>query len=104
MTITEHKHFDGGCAKATDSNPEPVEGPWKIQKSIKTVHCSLGKDGELEGSDKDDFGGIIAWGCCYKGYYAGFGAEGVSKATTQAVVLSSVLILACDYVMTSFLF
>jgi hypothetical protein len=61
MTITEHKHFDGGCAKATDSNPEPVEGPWKIQKSIKTVHCSLGKDGELEGSDKDDFGGIITW-------------------------------------------
>jgi phospholipid/cholesterol/gamma-HCH transport system permease protein len=50
------------------------------------------------------FGGLIAWVCCYKGYYAGFGAEGVSKATTQAVVLSSVLILICDYVMTSFLF
>jgi len=61
MTITERKHFDGGCAKATDSNPEPVEQPWKIQKSIKTVHCSLGKNGELEGSDKDDFGGIITW-------------------------------------------
>lgn len=50
------------------------------------------------------FGGIIAWVCCYKGYYAGFGADGVSKATTQAVVLSSVLILAFDYVLTSFLF
>jgi len=50
------------------------------------------------------FGGIIAWVCCYKGYYAGFGAEGVSKATTQAVVLSSVLILICDYVLTSLLF
>ena len=50
------------------------------------------------------FGGIIAWVCCYKGFYAGFGAEGVSKATTQAVVLSSVLILVCDYVMTSVLF
>ena len=50
------------------------------------------------------FGGLIAWVCCYKGYYAGFGAEGVSKATTQAVVLSSVLILACDYIMTSVLF
>ena len=61
MKITEHKHFDGGCAKATDSNPEPMEQPWKIRKSIKTVHCSLGKDGELQGSDKDDFGGIIAW-------------------------------------------
>lgn len=50
------------------------------------------------------FGGIIAWVCCYKGYFAGFGAEGVSKATTQAVVLSSVLILICDYVLTSILF
>ena len=50
------------------------------------------------------FGGIIAWVCCYKGYHAGFGADGVSKATTQAVVLSSVLILACDYILTSILF
>jgi phospholipid/cholesterol/gamma-HCH transport system permease protein len=50
------------------------------------------------------FGALIAWVCCYKGYYTGFGAEGVSKATTQAVVLSSVLILVWDYFMTSLLF
>lgn len=50
------------------------------------------------------FGGLIAWVCCYKGYTAGFGAEGVSKATTQAVVLSSVLILVFDYLLTSLLF
>ena len=50
------------------------------------------------------FGAIIAWVCCYKGFYSGFGAEGVSKATTQAVVLSSVLILIWDYFMTSVLF
>jgi phospholipid/cholesterol/gamma-HCH transport system permease protein len=50
------------------------------------------------------FGAIIAWVCCYKGFYSGFGAEGVSKATTQAVVLSSVLILIWDYFMTSALF
>ena len=50
------------------------------------------------------FGGIIAWVCCHKGYTAGFGAEGVSRATTQAVVLSSVLILIFDYVLTSILF
>ncbi|MCJ7705210.1 MAG: ABC transporter permease [Desulfobacterales bacterium] len=47
---------------------------------------------------------LITWVCCYKGYYAGFGAEGVSKATTQAVVLSSVLVLFWDYIMTSLLF
>ena len=50
------------------------------------------------------FGVLITWICCYKGYYAGFGAEGVSKATTQAVVLSSALILVWDYFMTSVLF
>ncbi len=50
------------------------------------------------------FGVLITWICSYKGFYAGFGAEGVSKATTQAVVLSSVLILFWDYVMTSALF
>jgi len=52
-----------------------------------------------------NFGAIIAWVCCFKGYYTGyytgFGAEGVSKATTQAVVLSSVLILVWDYFITS---
>ncbi len=50
------------------------------------------------------FGALIAWVCSYKGYYTGFGAEGVSRATTQAVVLSSVFILVWDYFMTSFLF
>ncbi len=50
------------------------------------------------------FGAIIGWVCCYKGYYVGFGAEGVSKATTEAVVLASVLILIWDYFMTSILF
>lgn len=63
----------------------------------------------LEGIYKSlSFGVIIAWVCCFKGFYAGvftgFGAEGVSKATTQAVVLSSVLILVWDYFMTSLLF
>jgi phospholipid/cholesterol/gamma-HCH transport system permease protein len=50
------------------------------------------------------FGGLIAWVCCYKGYTTGPGAGGVSRATTQAVVLSSVLILVWDYFMTSVLF
>jgi phospholipid/cholesterol/gamma-HCH transport system permease protein len=50
------------------------------------------------------FGLIITWVCSYKGYHSGFGAEGVSKATTQAVVLSSVLVLFWDYIVTSFFF
>ncbi len=47
------------------------------------------------------FGLIVSWICCYKGYNTEFGAKGVGKATTQAVVISSVLILACDYFITS---
>jgi phospholipid/cholesterol/gamma-HCH transport system permease protein len=49
------------------------------------------------------FGVLVTWICSYKGYTAGYGAEGVSKATTEAVVLSSVVVLVADYVLTSFL-
>lgn len=49
------------------------------------------------------FGVIIAWIGCFKGYFADRGAEGVSRATTEAVVLTSVLILVWDYFLTSVL-
>jgi phospholipid/cholesterol/gamma-HCH transport system permease protein len=55
-----------------------------------------------------NFGILIAWVSCfngyYTGYYTGFGAEGVSRATTQAVVITSVLILVWDYFLTSSFF
>lgn len=58
----------------------------------------------IEGFFKSlSFGILITWISCYKGYFTGYGAEGVSKATTQAVVLSSVMILIWDYFMTSLL-
>lgn len=50
------------------------------------------------------FGVIMSWVCCYKGYYSAHGAEGVSAATTQAVVTASVLILVWDYFLTAILF
>jgi phospholipid/cholesterol/gamma-HCH transport system permease protein len=43
------------------------------------------------------FGIIVTWVCTYKGFHVARGAEGVAQATTQAVVLSSVLILVWDY-------
>lgn len=49
------------------------------------------------------FGVIIAWVCTFKGYFTGRGAEGVSQSTTSAVVLSSVLVLVSDYILTSVL-
>jgi len=47
------------------------------------------------------FGLIVSWVCCYKGYFTEFGAKGVGKATTESVVISSVLILVWDYFITS---
>ena len=49
------------------------------------------------------FGLIVAWVSCYKGYNAQRMATGVSRATTEAVVLSSVMILVFDYFLTSLL-
>lgn len=50
------------------------------------------------------FGIIMSVICCYKGFYTKGGAEGVGRATTEAVVLSSLSILVSDYVLTSLMF
>lgn len=50
------------------------------------------------------FGMIIAIVCCFQGFKTEGGAEGVGRATTRSVVISSILILVVDYVLTSFLF
>ncbi|MEW6067455.1 MAG: ABC transporter permease [Nitrospirota bacterium] len=50
------------------------------------------------------FGATIALISCYKGFYTSGGAEGVGKATTGAVVLSSMTILISDYFLTTWLF
>jgi phospholipid/cholesterol/gamma-HCH transport system permease protein len=50
------------------------------------------------------FGIILALISCYKGFYAKGGAEGVGRATTEAVVASSITILIADYVLTSLMF
>jgi phospholipid/cholesterol/gamma-HCH transport system permease protein len=49
------------------------------------------------------FGLIVPWVCTYKGFHCGHGAEGVARATTQAVVLASVFILVWDYFLGSVL-
>lgn len=50
------------------------------------------------------FGLIIALMGCYHGFNSKGGAQGVGRATTNAVVTSSILILASNYVMTSLFF
>jgi phospholipid/cholesterol/gamma-HCH transport system permease protein len=52
---------------------------------------------------------LIVWICTGRGYFvhqikgAGYGAEAVSRVTTQAVVLSSIAILIWDYILTAIL-
>jgi len=50
------------------------------------------------------FGFIIALMGCYSGFNSRGGAQGVGAATTNAVVSSSILILAANYALTSILF
>lgn len=50
------------------------------------------------------FGLIITIMGCYQGYYSARGAAGVGRATTNAVVASSILILICNYLLTALLF
>lgn len=50
------------------------------------------------------FGATLSTIGCYKGYNASGGARGVGEATTQAVVLASVMIFVLDYVLTAIMF
>jgi phospholipid/cholesterol/gamma-HCH transport system permease protein len=50
------------------------------------------------------FGMLIALISCYNGFIAQGGAEGVGRATTRAVVTSSMMVLVSDYFMTSYMF
>ena len=54
------------------------------------------------------FAVLVSSICCFQGYFThlrtdSYGAKGVSLSTTSAVVLSCVMILVSDYVVTSFL-
>lgn len=55
------------------------------------------------------FAVLIVWICAGRGYFvqqirgAGFGAESVSRITTQAVVMASISVLICDYLLTAVL-
>ena len=54
------------------------------------------------------FAVLVSTICCYEGYFThlrtdSYGAKSVSLSTTSAVVLSCVMILISDYVVTSFL-
>ncbi len=47
------------------------------------------------------FGFVITWVAVYQGYYSAPNAEGIGRATTRSVVISSLLILGLDFVLTA---
>ena len=86
-----------------DSLLEPVKhavGAWNFAEvSPKQV---LGRFNGLLKSVV--FAVLIAWISSYRGYHADGGAEGVGRATTQAVVEIAALVLVSDYLMTALFF
>lgn len=75
---------------------------YRIEMAVKMVDVSGGFIKALV------FGLMATTICCYEGYTThrrsqGFGAVGVGMSTTMAVVLSCVIVLVADYILTSFL-
>lgn len=74
-----------------------------MQSSVTNADIRLGLIKSLV------FGLLVVWICTGRGYFvqqirgAGFGAESISKVTTQAVVLSSISVLVFDYLLTAVL-
>jgi phospholipid/cholesterol/gamma-HCH transport system permease protein len=72
---------------------------------IKTTSDQLHFDDISSGLIKAAvFGFIIALMGCYHGFNSKGGAQGVGRATTNAVVSSAILILAANFALTSLLF
>lgn len=47
---------------------------------------------------------LVTWIALYNGYYVVPNALGISKSTTQTVVVASLLVLAMDFILTVFMF
>lgn len=76
---------------------------------FSSIQANVGMNDITDGLIKSFvFAVIVATVCCYQGYFAhmrkdSHGAKAVGMATTSAVVISCVLILVSDYVVTSLL-
>lgn len=50
------------------------------------------------------FAAVVVWIALYKGYSSVPTSEGISKATTETVVVSSLMVLGLDFVLTALMF
>ncbi len=72
-----------------------------MQQTLRYLEFSDVQSGLIKAAA---FGAIITLMGCYHGFNSGRGAEGVGRATTNAVVSASIFILFMNYVLTSILF
>ncbi len=72
-----------------------------IKETIDFLTVEVIRSGMIKASV---FGFIIAMIGAFQGFHSQGGAQGVGRAATNAVVISSVLILASNYVMTAVFF
>ena len=94
-----------------------IAGGYLVGVVLFGVSAGSYLDGMAETMVRDDvmmglvksflFGAVIAWICCGKGFLlhrerrGAFGAEGVSRVTTSAVVISSITVLFVDYLVSA---
>ena len=74
-----------------------VEQHFYIYNAIQNVTVYAVMTGVIKGFI---FGGIIAMVACYKGFYSREGAEGVGRATCEAVVATCILVLVSNFFLT----
>jgi len=73
---------------------EPAYAWWNMLKYSSNADVAIGLIKSVV------YGGIIALVGCYKGLTCQVGAQGVGRATTEAVVYSSITILICNFFLT----
>jgi phospholipid/cholesterol/gamma-HCH transport system permease protein len=83
-----------------------MAGVWVLRADKGTfvagMNSSVTLDDVLQGTIKSlVFAVLVIWVCTYKGFTVRRGAEGVSRATTEAVVTSVVVLIVFDYLLTS---
>jgi phospholipid/cholesterol/gamma-HCH transport system permease protein len=83
------------CVYVLQLSPEDYKSSIKSYVELSDITGGLTKSAV--------FGLILSWVGTYKGYYTTGGARGVGIATTQSVVLSSILILISNYFLTKML-
>lgn len=80
------------CVHVLELSPEDYESSIRNYVELTDIKGGLKKAAV--------FGLILSWVGTYKGMYTQGGARGVGTATTQSVVISSILILITNYFLT----